>query len=55
MTCAYCRRPMDYLHGHAACVDSRCPLFGVNQAPCCDGETAGQCAQQVSEIAARPA
>lgn len=46
---------MDYLHGHAACVDSRCPLFGQNQAACCDGETAGHCPAATSDIAARSA
>jgi hypothetical protein len=34
---------MDYLHGHGACVNSRCPMYGLNQAPCCDGETAETC------------
>jgi hypothetical protein len=32
---------MAYVHGHAACVRGGCPMFGVNQAECCDGETAG--------------
>jgi len=54
MTCAWCRVTMDYLHGHAACVNGRCPMFGVNQAPCCDGENAGQCPVPTSEIAKRP-
>ncbi|MBX3129280.1 MAG: hypothetical protein KF718_21360 [Polyangiaceae bacterium] len=40
ITCAFCWQPMAYVHGHAACVQSRCPMFGVNQAECCDGETA---------------
>ena len=31
---------MAYVHGHAACIDSSCPMFGLNQAECCDGETA---------------
>lgn len=43
MRCSWCREAMDYLHGHGACVNGRCPMFGQNQAPCCDGETAGQC------------
>lgn len=30
---------MQYVHGHAACLTSRCPLFGQNQAECCAGET----------------
>jgi hypothetical protein len=40
MTCTLCREPIDYVHGHGACLNGRCPMFGVNQAPCCDGETA---------------
>ena len=23
---------MGYVHGHAACLDGRCPMFGLNQA-----------------------
>jgi hypothetical protein len=53
MNCAWCRRSMDYLHGHAACVDPRCPMFGQNQAACCDGETADNCPAATSDIAAR--
>jgi len=52
MTCALCRGPMDYVHGHAACLDGRCPMFGLNQAECCGGETADQCPLATSEIAA---
>lgn len=40
MVCAWCRSAMGYVHGHAACLDGSCPMFGVNQAECCDGETA---------------
>lgn len=39
MFCALCRRPLEYVHGHGACLDSRCPYFGLNQAECCSGET----------------
>ena len=53
MNCAWCREAMDYLHGHGACVNGRCPMYGVNQAPCCDGETAGQCSA-VGEAAPAP-
>lgn len=53
MTCSWCRRSMDYVHGHAACVDSRCPKFGLNQAECCGGETAEQCPVPASDLAAR--
>jgi hypothetical protein len=54
MNCSWCRETMDYLHGHAACVNGRCPMFGLNQSPCCDGETAGQCPVASSEIAKLP-
>ena len=40
MNCAWCRTPLGYVHGHAACLDGACPMFGLNQAECCDGETA---------------
>lgn len=40
MNCAWCGTPLGYVHGHAACLDGGCPMFGLNQAECCDGETA---------------
>jgi hypothetical protein len=43
MHCAFCRNELRYIHGHAACVDNRCPLYGQNQAECCSGETAATC------------
>ncbi|AUX43406.1 uncharacterized protein SOCE26_048540 [Sorangium cellulosum] len=43
MHCPLCTSPLAYIHGHAACVNSRCPLFGANQAECCTGETAESC------------
>jgi hypothetical protein len=43
---------MAYIHGHAACIESGCPMFGVNQAECCDGEVQGQCVAATSTIAA---
>jgi uncharacterized protein len=43
---------MVYVHGHAACVQHGCPMFGANQAECCDGETAGQSVAATSEVAA---
>ena len=55
MNCRWCRNPLGYVHGHAACLDGRCPLFGANQAECCGGETAPQCPLPDSEVAARPA
>ena len=54
MTCAWCRSPMGYVHGHAACLDSSCPMFGLNQAECCDGETIGTCPAPTSRLAAGP-
>lgn len=41
---------MAYIHGHAACVRSGCPLFGANQAECCSGETAA-CGPLTAEVA----
>lgn len=43
LACALCRRPLIYVHGHAACGERACPMFGVNQAECCSGETAETC------------
>ncbi|WP_438030646.1 hypothetical protein [Sorangium sp. So ce233] len=43
MYCPLCTSPLAYIHGHAACVNSRCPMFGANQAECCSGETAESC------------
>lgn len=40
MRCAWCRHPLDDVHGHGACLNNRCPMFGLNQAECCSGETA---------------
>ena len=44
---------MAYVHGHAACIESRCPMFGLNQAECCDGETLANCPAPTSVIARR--
>ena len=41
LRCALCRRPLDWLHGHAACLHSDCPYYGLNQAECCSGDTMG--------------
>jgi hypothetical protein len=51
MHCALCGHEMRYVHGHAACVHGGCPLFGVNQAECCSGETAS-CGPLTTEVAA---
>lgn len=53
MNCALCRSEMAYVHGHAACVARGCPMFGVNQAECCSGETAA-CGPLTAEVAALP-
>ena len=45
---------MGYLHGHAACLDGSCAMFGLNQAECCDGENVAVCATPTSQAAARP-
>jgi hypothetical protein len=52
MHCRICRSEMRYVHGHAACVDNRCPMFGVNQAECCDGETMCAAPVRTTEAAA---
>ncbi|MBO6938329.1 MAG: hypothetical protein JJ863_25390 [Deltaproteobacteria bacterium] len=54
MRCRLCHQPMAYIHGHAACITSACPMFGVNQAECCDGETIANCPAPTSTIAAGP-
>jgi hypothetical protein len=54
MTCAWCREPMTYVHGHAACLNGSCAMFGVNQAECCGGETAETCPAPTSAIARTP-
>jgi len=51
MNCRFCASTMAYVHGHAACVNNACPMFGLNQAECCDGETAEQCPMPTSELA----
>jgi hypothetical protein len=43
---------MAYLHGHAACIRSGCPMFGLNQAECCDGETSATCPVPTSDTLA---
>lgn len=46
---------MAYVHGHAACVNNQCPMYGLNQAECCDGETLENCPAPTSVVAAGPA
>jgi hypothetical protein len=50
MFCALCKFELIYVHGHAACARHGCPMFGVNQAECCSGETAG-CGPLTAEVA----
>jgi hypothetical protein len=45
---------MAYIHGHAACITSGCPMYGVNQAECCDGETFATSPVPTSDVAAVP-
>ncbi|MAC28639.1 MAG: hypothetical protein CMN31_08355 [Sandaracinus sp.] len=54
MHCRFCRRPMAWVHGHGACVNNGCPMFGLNQAECCDGETVANCPVPTSMVAAGP-
>ncbi|MEZ4328323.1 MAG: hypothetical protein R3B40_24075 [Polyangiales bacterium] len=54
MRCRFCHHPMAYIHGHAACVTQGCPLHGVNQAECCDGETVMNCPVPTSDLARGP-
>lgn len=51
MICAFCGSSLIYVHGHAACAQSACPMFGVNQAECCSGETAA-CGPLTAELRA---
>lgn len=53
MTCSWCRSTMAYVHGHASCVNGSCPMFGLNQAECCDGETAETCPSPTATVAGR--
>ncbi|MEO0321330.1 MAG: hypothetical protein AAF447_00095 [Myxococcota bacterium] len=54
MPCRFCRRAIAYIHGHAACVNNQCPMYGQNQAECCDGETLENCPAPTSVVAAGP-
>jgi len=49
---AWCRQPMGYVHGHAACRDGACAMLGLNQAECCDGETSADCPAPTAAVAA---
>ena len=46
---------MAYIHGHAACINNSCAMFGLNQAECCSGENISNCAgTQQNEITLSP-
>lgn len=51
LRCAWCSRSLGYVHGHAACLFNRCPMFGVNQAECCTGEV---CVPATSSVGRAP-
>ena len=38
LRCSWCKYEMAYIHGHGACVNNGCAMFGLNQAECCSGE-----------------
>ena len=42
--CSWCKNEMAYIHGHAACINNGCAMFGLNQAECCSGESVESCA-----------
>lgn len=52
--CAWCQTPLGYVHGHAACLNVACAMFGLNQAECCGGEIAETCPTSTSVIAGKP-
>jgi hypothetical protein len=35
--CRLCARPLEEVHGHLACLEHQCPLYGVEQEACCAG------------------
>lgn len=51
MICAFCGSALIYVHGHATCGQGACPMFGVNQAECCSGETVA-CGPLTAEVRA---
>ena len=55
LKCTGCKNEIVYLHGHGACINNGCPMFGLNQAECCDGETVDNCSiPQKNEITLSP-
>jgi hypothetical protein len=51
MRCKFCGSLLEYIHGHAACLNNMCSYYGTNQAECCDGETAENSAVSTSDAA----
>ncbi len=47
LRCYFCGRDLAYVHGHAACVCSDCPVRGLSQADCCAGEEMASCTAHV--------
>jgi hypothetical protein len=54
LKCAFCGQDLAYVHGHATCIRSGCPMFGVNQAECCSGEVAVVPTSAVARVAPAP-
>jgi hypothetical protein len=55
LNCSWCKSQMEYLHGHAACINNACAMFGLNQAECCSGENTQSCVgTQQNEITLSP-
>lgn len=38
MTCRFCGSELTYVHGHGVCLRKACLLYGLNEAPCCEGD-----------------
>lgn len=39
VNCGFCGMLLAFVHGHGQCVNEGCPQRGVNQEPCCQGES----------------
>ena len=53
--CSWCKKEMAYIHGHGACINNSCAMFGLNQAECCSGESVQFCkGTQQNEITLSP-
>jgi hypothetical protein len=47
LLCSFCGHELTYVHGHAACIHTECPLRGLSQADCCAGEEMASCTGHV--------